>query len=127
MRRRSISFPSSRSAGGAHGGGYLPSYIARPDIGATRSPAPCRNIKPIRTAPSGYLRQLYFYSIVFTSEGLRHLVAEASVGQVLMRTDFPAGWTNDAVDHVPSTSALSDADKRAILAENATRLLRIPA
>jgi len=35
---------------GAHGGGYLPSYIARSDICATRSPAPCRNIKPIKKA-----------------------------------------------------------------------------
>jgi len=44
-----------------------------------------------------------------------------------MDTDFSAGWTNDAVDHIFSTSSLSDADKRSILGENAARLLRIPA
>ena len=111
---------------GAHGGGCLPSYIARSDRCTTLSPAPCRNIKPIRKAPSEYLKQLCFDSMVFTSEGLRHLIAEAGVGQVLMGTDFPAGWTNEAVDHILSTSSLSDADKRAILGENAARLLRIP-
>lgn len=110
----------------AHGGGYLPSYIARSDLCNTRSPAPCRNIKPIKKAPSEYIKQLYFDSMVFTSEGLRHLVAEAGVGQVLMGTDFPAGWTDDAVDHILSTASLSDADKRAILGENAARLLGLP-
>jgi len=73
------------------------------------------------------LKQPYFDTMVFTFEGLRHLVAATGVGQVLMGSDFPAGWTNDAVDHVLSTSSLSDADKRAILGENAARLLRIPA
>lgn len=30
--------------------------------------------------------------MVFTFEGLRHLFAEAGVGQVLLGSDFPAGW-----------------------------------
>lgn len=108
---------------GAHGGGYLPSYIARSDRCATREPAPCRNITPIKKAPSEYIKQLYFDTMVFTSEGLRHLVAEAGVSQVMLGTDFPAGWGSDFVDHVLNTTSLSDADKRAILGENAARLL----
>ena len=109
----------------AHGGGYLPSYIARSDRCTTLSPAPCRNIKPVRKRPSEYLKQLYFDSMVFTAEGLRHLVAEAGVSQIVMGTDFPAGWTSESVDHILGTSSLSDADKRAILGETAAKLLRI--
>ena len=112
---------------GAHGGGYLPSYIARSDLCATRTPAPCRTMKPIKKAPSEYIKQLYFDSMVFTSEGLRHLVAEAGVSQVMLGSDFPAGWTNDAVDHILNTASLSDADKRAILGDNAAKLLGLPA
>lgn len=44
-----------------------------------------------------------------------------------MGTDFPAGWTNEVLDHILSTSSLSDADKLAILGENAAGPLRIPA
>lgn len=44
-----------------------------------------------------------------------------------MGSDFPASWTNDAVEHVLSASSLSGADKRAILGENDFRLLHIPA
>ena len=111
----------------AHGGGYLPSYLARSDLCATRAPAPCRDNKPISKAPSEYVKKLYFDTMVFTSEGLRHLAAEAGVSQVLLGTDFPAGWTDDAVDHVLKTPSLSDADKRAILGENAAKLLGLPA
>ena len=110
---------------GAHAGGYLPSYIGRSDRCVTRSPNPCMEVRPVQKRPSEYLKQLYFDSMVFTGEGLRHLVAEAGVSQVVMGTDFPAGWTSESVDHILGTSSLSDADKRAILGETAAKLLRI--
>ena len=102
----------------AHGGGYLPFYIARSDRCTTRSPAPCRNIKPVRKAPREYLKQLYFNSMVFTSEGLRHLVAGSGVGQVLMGTDFPAGWTDEAVDHSP----LEGSDRSGLVVKTASKV-----
>jgi aminocarboxymuconate-semialdehyde decarboxylase len=40
-------------------------------------------------------------------------------------TDFPFPWTSTPVDHVLSTPGLSNADKRAILGENAAKLVRI--
>ena len=59
----------------AHGGGYLPSYAARSD--AVQTTFPHRMTGTLKKKPTEYLRQLYFDSIVFTPEALRHLAAEA--------------------------------------------------
>src|SRR5687767_7505157 len=53
----------------AHGGGYLPSYAARSNAICTTFPD--RFTVPLRKKPTEYLRQLYFDTIVFTSEALR--------------------------------------------------------
>jgi len=107
----------------AHGGGYLPSYAARSD-------AVCRTFpdtvgKLPKKHPTEYLKQLYFDTIVFTPEALRHLVAETGVGQIVMGTDYPYPWTSTAVDHILSTPGLSDADKIAMLGGTAAKLLGI--
>lgn len=106
----------------AHGGGYLPSYAARSDYGCVRFPGECTALKK---KPTEYLRQLYYDSMVFTPEGLRHLVAECGASQIMIGTDYPFPWSTTTVDHVLDTPGLSDADKRAILGETAARLLRI--
>ena len=105
----------------AHAGGYLPSYAARSDYGCARFPETCT----IKKKPSEYLRQLYFDSMVFTPEGLRHLVAECGVSQIMIGTDYPYLWSTTTVDHVLKTPGLSDDDRRAILGENAAKLLKI--
>ena len=69
----------------AHAGGYLPSYIGRSDYGCNRFPEGC---KAASKKPSDYLRQFYFDSMVFTAEGLRHLVAECGASQIMIGTDF---------------------------------------
>jgi aminocarboxymuconate-semialdehyde decarboxylase len=107
----------------AHGGGYLPSYAARSDYGCNRFPGDCVSLKK---HPTEYLRQLYFDSMVFTPEGLRHLIAESGVSQIMIGTDYPFPWSTTTVDHILKTPGLSDADKRAILGGNAARLLKIP-
>ena len=99
--------------------------MGRSDRCVTQSPNPCRNVRPVRKRPSEYLKQLYFDSMVFTAEGLRHLAAEVGASQIILGTDFPYGWTSEAVDHILNTPGLSDADKRAILGETAAKLLRI--
>ena len=106
----------------AHGGGYLPSYIGRSDVCGNRSAERCR---PVEKPPSEYLKQLYFDSMVFSDEGLRHLVAEAGASQIILGTDYPYGWTHEAVDHVLRSPTLSDTEKEAILGGNAVELLRI--
>ena len=106
----------------AHAGGYLPSYAARSDYGCVRFPENCKSIKK---HPSEYLRQLYFDSMVFTAEGLRHLVAECGSSQIMIGTDYPFPWSTTTVDHILQTPGLNDAEKRAILGETAAKLLKI--
>ncbi|QQS11085.1 MAG: amidohydrolase [Rhodospirillales bacterium] len=107
----------------AHGGGYLPSYAARSD--AVCSTFPDRVGPTPMKKPTEYLKQLYFDSIVFTPEALRHLIAETGAGQIVMGTDYPFPWTSTSVDHILATPGLSDAERAAILGGTAARLLGI--
>jgi aminocarboxymuconate-semialdehyde decarboxylase len=106
----------------AHSGGYLPSYAGRSDYGCVRYPDACKGAKK---HASEYLRQLYFDTIIFTPEGVRHLVAECGASQLMIGTDYPFPWSTTMVDQVLKTPGLSDSDKRAILGENAAKLLKI--
>ncbi len=113
-------FPGLRVCG-AHGGGYLPSYFGRTEVACARDNANCKNQKQ----PSAYLReQIMADSMVFSSEALRHLVAEMGVSQVVYGSDQPFAWP-DTVDLIVEADFLSDADKEAILGGNLRRLLKI--
>ena len=107
----------------AHGGGYLPSYAARSD--AVQTTFPQRMTKTLKKRPTEYVRQLYYDSIVFTPEALRHLAAEAGPGQVVMGTDYPFPWTSTSVDHILGTPGVSDDDRVAMLGGTAARLLKL--
>jgi predicted TIM-barrel fold metal-dependent hydrolase len=109
----------------AHGGGYLPSYAPRSDHGCWVSPAGCDPKIVLKKKPTEYLRQLYFDSLVFTPEALRHLVAEVGAGQIMLGTDYPYPWQDQSVDHVLNAPSLSDAERVAILGGTAARLLGI--
>lgn len=106
----------------AHGGGYLPSYLGRTEVACEVRPnADCANKKQ----PSEYLRsQILVDTIVLTPEGLRHLAAEATPGQVVFGTDMPFNWKSN-VDLVLNASFLSDSEKEAILGGTLVKLLRI--
>jgi aminocarboxymuconate-semialdehyde decarboxylase len=107
----------------AHGGGYLPSYANRSDAVITTFP---NRVGPLpKRMPTEYLKQLYFDSIVFTAEGLRHLIAETGPGQVVVGTDYPFPWNRVPIDHILSTPGLSDDDRIAILGGTAAGLLGI--
>jgi aminocarboxymuconate-semialdehyde decarboxylase len=108
---------------GAHAGGYLPSYAARSDQGCATFPARCTIT--LKKKPTEYLKDLYYDSMVFTSEGLRHLIAEVGVQQIVMGTDYPFPWTKVAVDHILNAPGLSDADRIAMLGGTAEKLLGI--
>ena len=108
----------------AHGGGYLPSYADRSDHGCLTFPAQC-NKTPLKKHATEYLRQLYFDSLVFSPEALRHLVAQCGSSQIVLGTDYPYPWTSTAVDHILGTPSLSNAERQAILGGNASKLLGI--
>jgi aminocarboxymuconate-semialdehyde decarboxylase len=114
-------FPGLRVVA-AHAGGYLPSYLGRTEAACTvRANARCANTKK----PSEYLKsQIVIDTMVFSAEGLRHLVAEVGVGQIVYGTDVPFNWPV-TVDLVLDAPFLSDADKEAILSGNPRRLLRM--
>ena len=105
----------------AHGGGYLPSYLGRSDAACVRDGANCAN----KRKPSEYFKeQILVDSMVFSSEGLRHLIAETGVPQVVYGSDLPYLWP-DTIDLIADAPFLTDADKEAILGGNLKRLLRI--
>jgi aminocarboxymuconate-semialdehyde decarboxylase len=114
-------FPGLRVCA-AHAGGYLPSYLGRTEAAcAVRSSANCAN----RRKPSEYLRsQVAIDTMVFSEEGLRHLVAEIGVSQICYGTDVPFNWPV-TVDLILNAPFLNDADKTAILGGNLHRLLKI--
>ena len=114
---------------GAHAGGYLPSYLGRFDRGCPVRPDLCPGGThgPIKKCPSEYAKQLYYDTMVFRPEGVRHLVAEVGVSQLMVGTDYPYPWTATAIDLILETPDLSDADRIAILGGTAAQLLGLEA
>jgi aminocarboxymuconate-semialdehyde decarboxylase len=107
---------------GAHAGGYLPSYFMRTEVACdVRNNANCANKK----RPKEYLRsQILVDTMIFSDEGLRHLVAECGVTQVVYGTDNPFNWPV-TVDLVLNAKFLNDSEKEQILSGNLMKLLRI--
>jgi aminocarboxymuconate-semialdehyde decarboxylase len=114
-------FPGLRVCG-AHAGGYLPSYLGRTDVACdVRATANCAN----KRRPRDYFqREIFIDTMVFSDEGLRHLVAEVGVNQIVYGTDVPFNWPV-TVDLVLNAKFLSDAEKAQILSGNLARLLKM--
>jgi predicted TIM-barrel fold metal-dependent hydrolase len=106
----------------AHGGGYLPSYSGRNDQCLTAFPQYC---KPLKKPPSEYLQQLYFDSVLFTPEDMRHLIAVVGAKQVVVGTDYPTRWNRTPVDRILAVPGLSDEDRAAIFSGTLAKLLKI--
>ena len=114
-------FPTLKICG-AHAGGYLPSYLGRTDVACdVRDNANCANKKH----PRDYFKQqILVDSMILSEEGLRHLVAELGVSQIVYGTDTPYNWPA-AVDLIVRAPFLKDTEKEAILGGNLIKLLRI--
>lgn len=106
----------------AHGGGYLPSYIGRSDHGYDVRPEATK----IKHRPSEYLKRIYFDTVVYASEGLRHLIDQVGATQVMMGTDYPFDMGSyDPQGLIASVPGLSPLERDQILGGNAARLLGI--
>src|SRR5437899_8474616 len=92
-------FPGPRICA-AHAGGFLPSYAGRSDHGCFTRPARCAGgpYGPIKKKPSEYLKQMYYDTMVFTPEAVRHLAAEVGASQLLVGTAYPYPGSKTAVD-----------------------------
>ncbi len=108
----------------AHGGGYLPSYAPRSDQSLRVAPEMDTGVK-LKKKPTEYLRGMYYDTLVFTDEALRHLAAEVGVSQLVIGTDHPIPWQAGSVDHILNAPGFSDAERRAMLGETAAKLLGI--
>jgi predicted TIM-barrel fold metal-dependent hydrolase len=111
----------------AHGGGFLPSYADRSDHACLVSPKSCNPDIQLKKAPTEYLKQIYFDSLVFTPEAIRHLVAQVGPGQVVLGSDYPYPWQLQPVDHIFASESLSDDQKADILGLTAAKLLNFSA
>jgi aminocarboxymuconate-semialdehyde decarboxylase len=111
----------------AHGGGYLPSYADRSDHACMVGPKGCNPDVKLKKKPTEYLRQLYFDSLIFSPEAIRHLVAQVGSSQVVLGSDYPYPWQLHPVDHIFSSTSLSDDEKSAILGNTAAKLLKLAA
>ena len=109
----------------AHGGGYLPSYAPRSDNACRVAPEECNPKVGLKKKPTEYLRQMYFDSLIFTAEALRHLAAEVGSSQIVIGTDHPIPWQSESVDHILNAPGFSDDERRAMLGETAAKLLGI--
>ncbi|HLH77239.1 MAG TPA: amidohydrolase family protein [Candidatus Binataceae bacterium] len=104
----------------AHGGGYFPFYTARFDHGWRVRP----EAHGCRRTPSAYLRNLWFDSLVYEPDLLSFLIARAGAGQIVLGTDYPFDMgVDDPRQRLAAVSGLSQAQQRAIVGENAARLL----
>lgn len=107
----------------AHGGGYLASYIGRSDHCIEHAAMFCDAVEKL---PSEYLKQLYFDSLLYTTENLRHLIATVGADRVVIGSDFPFAMGNkQAIDHVMSVDGLSDEQLASVLGNTAAALLGI--
>jgi aminocarboxymuconate-semialdehyde decarboxylase len=109
----------------AHGGGFLPSYADRSDHACLVSPTSCNQNIKLEKAPTEYLKQIYFDSVVFTPEAIRHLVAQVGAGQVVLGSDCPYPFQLHPVDHIFTSDSLSDNQKADILGRTAGRVLNL--
>jgi predicted TIM-barrel fold metal-dependent hydrolase len=107
----------------AHGGGFLPSYADRSDHACLVNPGACNADIKLAKTPTEYLKQIYFDSLVFTPEALRHLAAQVGVGQLVLGSDYPFPWQLAPVDHIFALASLSDDDRADILGRTAAKLL----
>jgi len=104
----------------AHGGGYLPTYIGRSDHAWRVRPeagAP-------RKAPSEYLRQIWFDTVVYQPLALRHLIEQVGVDQVIVGTDYPFDMGHYQIHQLlDAVEGLDEEGRKKILSGNARKLL----
>jgi predicted TIM-barrel fold metal-dependent hydrolase len=109
----------------AHGGGYLGSYADRSDHACLVGPKGCNPDIKLKKKPTEYLKQIYFDSLIFEPEAIRHLVAQVGASQIVLGSDYPYEWEMHPVDPIFATEQLSDDQKADILGRTAAKLFGV--
>ena len=105
----------------AHGGGYLPSYCGRTNHGHAVRPEAQAGAQ---RQPVEYLRKMWFDTLVYEPEALRHLVEVVGISQVVVGSDYPFDMGHyDPHGLLAATPGLDEGQIAAILGRNAAALL----
>lgn len=105
----------------AHGGGCLPSLRGRLDMGWERKDV----ARTTALHPSEYTDRLYYDTAVFSPKLLRRLVEDVGPEHVLLGTDHPFELGDRTPRETVMALGLDRAATRAILFDNASRLLGV--
>lgn len=106
-----------------HGGGYLPFYNGRADIGYISRPE--TRGKATRK-PSDYFKRFYYDTVFYDDMMLEILVNRIGDGKIMMGTDYPhfcRDW--NGVEFIAKAKKLSASAKEKILYKNAAKLFGI--
>ncbi len=107
----------------AHGGGYLPSYCGRSNHGHAARPE-ARDLAP--KLPIEYLKKIWFDTLVYEPEALRHLINVVGASQVIVGTDYPFDMGHyDPHSLLAQTPDITESEAMAILGGNAASLLGV--
>jgi aminocarboxymuconate-semialdehyde decarboxylase len=109
----------------AHGGGFLPSYADRSDHACLVGPKGCNPDIKLKKEPTEYLKQIFFDSLIFSPEAIRHLAAQVGPAQIVLGSDYPYPWQLQPVDHIFASASLSDEQKADILGRTAAKLFNL--
>jgi aminocarboxymuconate-semialdehyde decarboxylase len=107
----------------AHGGGYIPAYWGRFDHAWKYRPDSRVNIKK---PPSHYLKKLYFDTVVFSEQELKHLIDSWGADHVMLGTDYPFDMAEpNPVGFLARVKGVTTKDMAKVASGNAERLLGI--
>jgi aminocarboxymuconate-semialdehyde decarboxylase len=113
-------FPELRIAS-SHGGGWIHYGLGRFEMRLAHG----HDRGQMREMPSDYLKRFYYDCLVHDPDTLEYLVKKVGASQILIGTDFPFGGDiiGGSANWIRSMSFLSEAEKQAILYQNAERFL----
>jgi aminocarboxymuconate-semialdehyde decarboxylase len=107
-----------------HGGGYLPFYAPRSDHTWKVRPETRAHIPD--HPPSYYMKKLYYDTVVFEPQFLKHLVEIVGSDRVMAGTDFPFDMgETDPMGLIDRVEGLTDDERTALKGGNAVRLFGI--
>ncbi|WP_347554395.1 amidohydrolase family protein [Robbsia sp. KACC 23696] len=114
-----VRFPDLRMAF-SHGGGTLASLLPRLQQGWQTFPALKTSVDP---SPAEQARKLYYDTLVFDAQTLRHLVDRFGASQLLVGTDYPFNFHDRTPIARIAAAGLDTADAHALAYHNAERFL----